>query len=175
MNRKENIVAASFVLLSLVLFFGCGPKRPSDMPKLYPCTITVTKGGEPVVEADILLTSPGIPPSLVTTGRTNAQGVATMSSIYGNYYERGAPAGELTVVIQYSPGVPEELKLSQAELGKLTEAEALARNAKIAEAVRNMPKIVPKQLSSPATSPLKVVVAESKTATEMVFELNDHN
>ena len=175
MSLQEKIVVTLFILLSLVSFFGCGSKRPPGMPELYPCTITVTMGGLPVSGADILLTSPSIPESLVTFGKTDAQGVATVGSTYGNYFERGAPAGELTAMIQQTPDIPDELKLSNAELAKLTYEERNAYVAKTAEAVRNVPKIVPDRLTSPATSPLKVVVAESKTGTQKTFELNDYN
>ncbi|MCL2117901.1 MAG: hypothetical protein FWH27_05680 [Planctomycetaceae bacterium] len=145
------------------------------MPKLFPCTITVTKGGTPVSGANILLFSPQLPGSLATSGQTNAGGVAEIGSSLANYFESGSPAGELTVVIQKTPDVPEELKLTPEEHSKMTPPESNAYSAKLAKAMKDAPKIVPDKLSSPATSPLKVTVAESKTGTHVTFELDDFN
>ena len=37
------------LLLPLLFLFGCTDSdRPSDMPKLYPCTVSVTQGGRPL-------------------------------------------------------------------------------------------------------------------------------
>ena len=169
--RYSLTVLFFFVVMAFVA--GCGPKVPEGMPKTYPCKIKVTKGGSPVSGANVLLFSDSLPGSLTTSGQTDSSGVAELHSTLGNYFTKGSPAGEMKVVIQKSPDIPADLKLTPEQGANMTPPDANAHAAKVAKAMKAAPKIVPDKFSSPSTSPLKATVEESKTGTEITFELDD--
>jgi hypothetical protein len=86
-----------FLLFSVV---ACkqSPKRPDDLPKLTPCVIAVTFGGEKVEGVGVLL----LPEDPSTnkwnaSGRTNAEGKAKM--ITSSVFE-GAVPGTYTISFQ---------------------------------------------------------------------------
>ena len=85
------------MILPLVFLFGCGPKLPDGMPKLYsPIKITVTQEGQPLVGATVTLRSTD--PSAGTWtigGLTDANGGF---ELYTHGY-RGAPLGTFKVVV----------------------------------------------------------------------------
>lgn len=87
--------------LVLVLFLSCsGPQRPSEMPKLYPVTATVTfDGGKPVADAVVRfrLTDPILPRIWLHAGTTDTEGKAKLITD-GDF--AGIPAGKYTVTIE---------------------------------------------------------------------------
>lgn len=94
-RAKHSSLSAQFISLFFVLgfsvallwFTGCkrGPKRPADLPKLTPCTISVTFGGQKVDGVGILLL-PEDPQAnrWSASGRTDVEGKAKMitSSVF---------------------------------------------------------------------------------------------
>ena len=165
----------SLVCCFSIAIIGCGPGTPKDMPKTYPCKITVTKGGSPVEGATVLLTSSGYPGSLSVTGKTDSSGVAVIQSSYAAHVATGAPAGDAKVVVQKTPDIPDSVRKPKEEVAKMTPPEQNAYAAELAKAMAAAPKIVPQSLSSPATTPITVAVKEDKSAgTEMSVELEDY-
>lgn len=91
--------SGSFLLLAMVvalMFVGCRREyRPDGLPKLHPCTVTVTQEGKPLTDATVKLfdVNGGEWP---VSGLTDAAGVAKMVT-YGQF--DGAPAGEYKVIV----------------------------------------------------------------------------
>jgi len=172
---KNIIVFCRFIVIGsfILTLIGCGPGVPKDMPKVYPCKVTVMKGGTPVEGASVLLVSTSYPESFAVAGRTDASGVAEILSSLGSYSVPGAPAGEATMVINRTPDVPENVRKPKEEVAKMTPPQQNAYAAEIAKAVAALPKIVPQSLTSPATSKAKITVQDAKSGTEMTLELED--
>ena len=88
-----------FLAISTALLFqmGCGPNdgRPADMPKLYSVKVTIMQDGKPLEEADVTLTAKTPSNYGVSTGYTDASGVAVMRT----YGYNGVPVGQYTVSI----------------------------------------------------------------------------
>jgi len=163
------------ILLFVVPFlFGCGPQRPKDMPKTYPCKIILTKSGNPVTNAAISLMVPASLGNVSVVGTTDAKGVAEISSHLGSYSTKGAPAGDFQVIIMEVPSLPEELQISQERLSKMTGPEMDAFRAKRSAALQNIKKELPFSFSDPVATPLKMTVTESKQGTEVSFEVNEY-
>ena len=174
---KNKITICRFLVLGsfILTLTGCGPGIPKDMPKVYPCKITITKGGSPVEGASVLLVASSYPDSFAVAGRTDASGVAEIQSALGAYTSSGAPAGEATLVISKTPEAPESVRKPKEEIIKMTPPEQNAYSAQIAKAIAALPKIVPQALTSPATSTAKITVKDDKAGTEMTLELDDYS
>ncbi len=95
---KLNRIAALLGILTLATCVSCAKvQKPDGMPDLYPCTVTLTQGGEPLEGALIHCQSDD--PKLIrwaVTGQTDAKGVAKIFTM-GKY--EGAPAGTFAVVV----------------------------------------------------------------------------
>ena len=87
-----------FLSLSIALLFlaGCSgnDSRPSDMPRLYPVSITITQEGQPLEGATVALEAE-TPSIYSASGITNASGVAVLRT----YGFNGAPAGNYVVLV----------------------------------------------------------------------------
>ncbi len=66
--------------LSLVICWGCSAKLPPDMPKIYPCVLTVAMNGRPVAEASVSM-QPTDGGRWYASGTTNAKGIAEMFTL----------------------------------------------------------------------------------------------
>ena len=100
-----------FALCSLLLFSGCSESsRPSDLPPLFPCTVSVTQGGGPLVGAYVELVSPDSPtyrPSASTDENGNA---AIMT-----YGFSGAPVGKYKIIVRKS--IEDDIVMGKDEYG----------------------------------------------------------
>ncbi|MBR2694308.1 MAG: hypothetical protein IKE69_08840 [Thermoguttaceae bacterium] len=94
MFRKLMIL--SLTLLLAVSVTACKPNRPKGCPKLYPCTLKIIQGGEPLEGATVKIYADD--PELAKwpiVGRTDANGqVVLMTQTY-----LGAPLGSYTVTV----------------------------------------------------------------------------
>jgi len=173
---KKQIAFCRFLVLAgfVLTLIGCGPGVPKDMPKIYPCKVTITKGGSPVEGASVLLVSTSYPDSFAAAGRTDESGVAEILSTLGTYTLSGAPAGEATLVVTKQAEAPANVRKPKEEVAKMTPPEQNAYAAEIAKAIAALPKIVPQGLTSPATSKAKITVKEEKGGTEMTLELDEY-
>ncbi|MGL6196127.1 MAG: hypothetical protein ACRC2T_15025 [Thermoguttaceae bacterium] len=95
----KNITFLFLIILTFSYAVGCsGQKRPSDMPPLVPCKITVMMDGSPVEGAALVL----IPENAANTkwsagGITNANGVLDVMTV-GQY--KGVVAGKYQVTVK---------------------------------------------------------------------------
>ena len=92
------------VTLVLCLLSGCNrQKRPDGMPPLFPCDITITQDGKPLDEADVRLVLESGTTDWITAGKTNASGVAKLST---HAQFAGAPAGTFKVLVSKNVPAP---------------------------------------------------------------------
>jgi len=94
---KLKLVSALLPFGILAIVLGCGgPKRPADLPKLYPCKITVIQDGKPLQEAMVFVRPQDGNLRFVIGGKTDALGVAQVK-VDGQW--EGVPEGEFLVSI----------------------------------------------------------------------------
>ena len=99
----------AILLLSLsVTLFGCS-NRPSGMPALHPCSITVTQDGTPLTDASVVLvnisdTDKG--QAWAPMGKTDSSGVAVMRT---NAQYNGAAAGKYRIIVEKTETEPSKL------------------------------------------------------------------
>lgn len=167
MTMKSSLVPAANVALAicslLIATSGCnrGPSKPSHIPDLTPCVITVTYNGQPVADASVLLAPQT--GEFSAAGLTDAEGKAVMKT--DGMYE-GVVAGE------YMASVTKR-EILDLDLGESPQdpAEYAAYEAKLKS--QPMPKhLIPEKYSSFTRSGLTVTVSEG-TPTETTFELTD--
>jgi hypothetical protein len=95
-----------FIGAALVLctFSGCGKEpRPAGFPALYPCKITITQGGQPLEGALVRLMPESGKSEWVTSGTTNASGVA---AVVTHAKFSGAPEGTFKVCVSKTQLTP---------------------------------------------------------------------
>ena len=118
------------LFLGLLGLAGCGPKVPPDLPKCYPCQISVIQAGAPLVDAAVTLQSPEVGQRWFPMGTTDQTGTAVM---FTNGRYPGAPAGVYKVLVfkgtsepsRFGPSPPEDSPAYQTWLER-TSHENLA-------------------------------------------------
>lgn len=88
-----------FIILSLLLFAlpACKPSgRPDDLPRLYPCTITLKQEGAPLADAMIYLHSTNPAFSWTVGGRTDPAGNVSLMT-HAKF--PGVPTGDYKIVV----------------------------------------------------------------------------
>jgi hypothetical protein len=95
------------LILGLICIAGCGPSKvPHDLPKCYPCQITVIQDGAPLDGASVTLQSPEVGQIWFPMGTTDQMGKADM---YTNGRYPGAPAGVYKVLVNKGAPPPDTL------------------------------------------------------------------
>ncbi len=157
--------------LALMAFSACGPKVPSDVPKLFPAVVTVVDGGTPIEGAQVIFypTAEG-GGSLTVCGTTDAKGVANISTIRASYVGKGAPAGDFKVTVNKEV-VVEHWKTPD-ELAAMTPPEAEKYDKEMQKKRAALPRIVPLVLIDQKTSPLTIKVGEGKA--ELKVDVAEH-
>ena len=98
MNHKYFSLIYLCVLGGLCFFaFGCGPKYPPGMPKLYPVKLTFTQEGKPLELASVMLYPEDSGMTWGVGGSTDNSGVVTLKT-HGEF--NGAPAGKYKVCVR---------------------------------------------------------------------------
>lgn len=104
------------ICCSLIVFVSCSSQRPGGMPKLYPCSVTVTQEKIPLAEATILAIDVNGNEKWSVTGTTDANGIALLTTD-GKY--RGAPAGNYILLISKNTSETKELPSKPGQTEKL--------------------------------------------------------
>ena len=155
----------SVLCFSLCCFFGCGgEKLPADFPKLYPMSVTVKDGATPLSEVRLMLfpASTGAGAAYASSGSTDANGIAKISTSQGGFSKAGIPAGEFVVtvedIINLDDGIPpeEKVKMSIGELNKLGEEQ----KKKLAAYQRKVPEVLCKGGKVEGRSPIRFTASE---------------
>lgn len=135
---------------------GCGPNSGEGIPKLFPVTVTVTTGGQPL--ADISVNLAGAE-GLSIGGTTDATGKAVLSTRRSSFVEEGAPQGEYKVTLSESG--PKVRSLSIAERESMSKAELAAYEKEVENANKGWKPQIPKTLTTFDKTPLSVSVTNS--------------
>lgn len=159
-----------FALLTLVLasvasVFGCGgPKKPADLPELYPCKITIIQDGQPLEGASVSLNDPSNASRFVMGYQTDAKGVADLHTD-GKY--QGVPAGKYKVLVHkvYMPeSDPNDVPPSDPEARKEYDkrmAELSAQQADTIDIKYRRPNTTPEEIEvTPSGAELTIDVGE---------------
>ncbi|MDR3232791.1 MAG: carboxypeptidase-like regulatory domain-containing protein [Planctomycetaceae bacterium] len=85
------------LIISVTIITGCrNTSKPVDLPKLYPCTITITQEGVPLAGAMIeLLPADGSSVKYRAVTVTGKDGKAAMAT----YRHSGVPVGKYKVIV----------------------------------------------------------------------------
>lgn len=159
-----------FALLGAVavtLVVGCGgPKKPADLPELYPVKITVIQDGQPLEGASVMLNDPSLKIRFVMGGTTNAQGVAEIKT---DAQFPGAPEGEFKITIRKATE-PE----SSGEMAPTDPAERAEWEKKQAELMNQTADTVDLKFGDMAQTPatIKVVPGGAEATVDVGEKVN---
>ncbi len=165
---RNSIINSAALLCAVALCVqatvGCSG-RPKGFPSVKPCEIIVTDGTNPVEGVEVALIPAQVMSGTIVGGETDAQGVCVVRTTFAGHSAAGAPTGEFTVTLKKTPVVPDmpELTPEKAESMERSEIDRYykERDAKIAA----LPKIVPADLTSFQTSPIKANVPADASLT----------
>ncbi|MCL2742621.1 MAG: hypothetical protein FWE67_02095 [Planctomycetaceae bacterium] len=146
-TTKKYIV---LLLVSFLIISGCGgPDRPSDLPKLYPCTISVTQDGKPLGDALVKLvsTEPNFKWAVFAQIGTSGTGKVFTQGLYP-----GAPEGEYKVVVSKEEETSEKIGSAAPQVGEFGEIIA-------APTILTVHTLVEKQYADAETTPLSITIS----------------
>ena len=158
-------------LLFFAFLVGCGPNLPPDWPRTYPCTITITRGGEPLEGVTVVLARTENHGSWAVAGLTNASGVAEIETSWTHAATRGAPEGTFTITLSKAEP-PLELPFSEAELDAMPYDRRTAIMNAAMERRRQNP-LFPPALADPARARVQIEVTPGTPAT-LTIEVDDY-
>ena len=147
--KHRTFFTAFTAFFAVAAVIGCsGEQRPDGLPKLYPCTITITQDGQPLAEATVQLHDPAVTDRWTVSGLTNASGSAVMRT-HGQF-----------------PGVPEgrfKIILTKTVLeGGSTDDETTPENARKPREAVKVYSLVGKEYTNRETTPLEIVIDGKK-------------
>ena len=168
--KKAHLFWILALSLSLLSTACNGPVRPANFPKVVPFSIVINNDGSPIDEVRVLLVSDKADVAWGVSGLTNHSGQSYLLTSQGAYSRKGCPEGKYKVIL--SRVLLTGLELSEEEYLKLSGDEIDVYSARIEDARRKQPRIIPSSFSSVATTPLEIDVVGSKTSYEI--ELADY-
>ena len=154
-DNKQMLLLFVIAIFLCGTVVGCGKRRPSDFPAVYPCKITVTDAGKPIKDARVVLTPLNGYGNLIVTGTTDSSGTAPIVTAMHTYFEYGVPEGEYEVEISKTPVI--EFPVSQEEYAALSESEQRKVGKQIEALYLTTPSEVPRCLSATHKQKLTVV------------------
>jgi hypothetical protein len=168
MNTKF-IITLWIITIGLVFSIGCGTRKPNSFPDLVSCSVWVTKNEKPVDKTLVTLTPVSGGGEWISSGLTDSNGIATISTMLGSYSAKGAPEGESQVFL--SRPIEIELKVSQEDAINMspTEREKLKEET---DRLMEKARVIPEKLESIVTTPVRITVSKSETVYKI--ELNDY-
>jgi hypothetical protein len=167
---STKFVTMSWILtVGLVFSIGCGTKKPNGFPDLVPCSISITKNQKPIGKTLITLAPVSGGGEWISSGLTNSDGIAGISTMLGSYSAKGAPEGEFKVFL--SRPIEIDLKVSQEDAINMSQAER-EKLKEETDRLMEESRVIPEKLESIITTPLKITVSKSETVYKI--ELNDY-
>jgi len=143
------------ITLILCVFSGCQPQnRPDGLPDLFPCAITITQGSQPLEGALVRLISEDGSSAWTISGKTDARGVAKISTHTGF---AGAPAGTFKVLVSKTEMSPSQFP----ELAKnASPAERAERANQISMEKRTRYNVVKLEFDDVKKTPHSITIAK---------------
>jgi hypothetical protein len=164
MKRIFSFLIFVYVLISVG---GC-TNRPSNMPDVFPCIVTVKKDNVPIDKVLVTFSSEDGTGTLRISGITDSKGKAKIVTQLVDYSAEGVPLGTYKVAIQkFAP-----VSGSGKDLLMLSDKEAKEQTRKFEEA-QEKNRIVPEILMSMTTTPIKCIVKE-KAGISLTVSVNDY-
>ena len=164
-----------WIIFSVVLGLVCsgcgGGAAPDGFPSLVPLAIVVQNNGQPVDQVGFQLIPENSSVSWGVAGQTGSSGEGTVMTSQGTYSARGCPEGKFIVYLT-EPHRLTGLELTEEESRRMSQEESDAHAAKLAEARRSQPKIIPAAFSPSAAEPVTVDV--TKATNKIVLELSEY-
>ena len=158
MQKKFFALLGAIALTAVV---GCGgPKKPADLPELYPVKVTVIQDGQPLEGASVMLNDPELKIRFTMGGKTDAKGVAVIKT---DAQFAGAPVGKFKVTVSKEdiPELPADLQgPPPTDPGELAEF-----NAKLAEHSGSACDTVDLQFKKMGSTPADIEVTTSGAET----------
>jgi len=141
------------------VFNGCGgPAEPTGFPKLVrPVTIKVHKNGEPLSDVTVILHPKDTMLPFLMTGKTGADGVATIRTSRNTYSRPGAPVGKF--LVQLTEVIEVDMQGFAAETSRELTAWSREYDRRM-DALRRFSKA----LDSADSSPLEMDITSSVAA-----------
>ena len=152
--KTMRAIALLLVAGGLLTAFGCSGK-PSGFPKVKPCEIVVTNGSEPIADVEVALIPETPMSGVIVGGTTDAQGKCVVRTTFANFAAPGVPEGSFTVTLRKDP-TPSTPELTVAEMENMSRGDIDKYNRERDAEIQSMPKIIPPDLTSVQTSPVKV-------------------
>lgn len=161
----KNTIVPFVLLVSIILIGGCS-KRPSDFPQTFPCTITITKAGQPLANATVVLVSESESGPWVTSG-TSVSGPITIKTRWNDYEANGAPAGNYKVLVDALFDKPDAPQIDEVTTDQETAAKIMADYEKKINALR----VVSPRYNDVNETPFTLTVTQ--TGTNATFDIKD--
>ncbi|MDO5552532.1 MAG: Ig-like domain-containing protein [Planctomycetia bacterium] len=163
--KLNQIRSTSLIGLTLfAIFFGCS-QAPEGVPRRFATTVTVTDAGQPIEDALVLFCPRNNEGILIISGKSNSNGVATITTSRGSWIGKGAPEGEYIVTVTKEVEIPEWK--TPAEIAQMTPPEAEKYNREKTEKRNALPRIIPQPLTSTETSPCSLTVTSGSNMMEI--------
>ncbi|MDR1484719.1 MAG: hypothetical protein LBT09_07830 [Planctomycetaceae bacterium] len=143
----------------MILFTGCVQSPPSGLPSLVPCIVRVTDKDKPVADISVTFLRLEGNGGWALNGITNSSGIAYARTIAGTFEKNGLPEGTYRITLNERIEVP-------AELINDDDPKSWEKQEKYRDEHRILPKIV----SDPINTPLKLTVSGSKS--EMTIDIS---
>ena len=163
------------ILISLSTFLlsccGCGTQVPEELRNLYPVTVTVMNGKQPMAGVLVTLSAKGGQGAYACNGVTGNDGVALIRSTRGSYTGSGVPAGTYAVVLNETIELPADLEPQETDQD-LPSAVLAKKERELAEFLSKN-RSVPSTLTTAGASPIEVVVAKGQNAIVAV-DISEH-
>jgi len=157
----------SVLCCCLCCLFGCGgEKLPPDFPKVYPMTIAVKDGATPLSKVQIMFypAATGAGAAFASSGSTDENGVAIITTSQGGFSKAGIPAGEFVVTLEdmidmnMGKSSEEMSNMSTAELNKMSQEQLKM----LATYKRKVPEVLCKAGAVANRSPIRFTASEGK-------------
>jgi len=173
MVMKRTMTSIATVLLCMFVS-GCS-KVPPGFPKLFPITVTVTDGTEPIPKIRIVFYPKSDSGAYAISGETKSDGVAPIFTVQGEYMARGVPEGEYVVTV--ADNITLEHWLSPAERAALSRSETAEYITEYQKQLAEIPRCIPGVLcvmarpdahgAVPARSPITFEVKKGKNVLDI--------
>jgi hypothetical protein len=154
----------TFLLLSIFLCWGC-TSRPTDVPDVFPCKITVKNGTTPIVGAFVTLGLEQGSNTYSSSGVTDNSGVAEIKTVRLNWKGTGVPAGKYIVIIAKEPDTSSITTKDRESVSSMSMDERERYSLEMEKKIAALPREIPSKLSQFTTSPLRITVENGKENT----------
>lgn len=149
------------VFLVVLAVSGCFRSGPADLPRLYPCSITVQQEGKPLEQAVVQLVAADGSQKWHPLGSSDPQGTARMNT---NGVYPGAPAGTYKIVVS-------KVQQSESKLGPEPPLESPEHEAWLQKkGAENLDafSLIELKYTKPGETPLEIEVKKQRANTLLV-------